>query len=445
MITRIAIIALALTSVSLSHGATLVLVKASNVKNPSAQVIGQLESTKETTQAICPEKYPKGFSIECMGLDINPRGGVAFYVNGDHVKTEYISPPYMMAGDLDRGTNGLTFINPWKNRAEHHKRCEDRKINCVLDIKCTWYQGGMVKKKLVIKNKFDCGTPIEAGIGKTCDGVVNICRNNLVCHGADGGKTCKRLRGKGKECGTPGVCAKEVAVGQSCDNDKMICAIDNFCLGAEGQKTCTSVRPMINEYEPDFHGDGDVQEIELTGPPNSFFTGVLVAVDSFNLYSFNPGAVSLVHAVSKPFDASGLLTFFVPRLRLEDKTLVLMDSFNGTVGIDLDTDNDGSIDDRSIFGTIYDAIGVPFFAPLFYAVELGGTNLKVPPTASSRDHVFRDGSTKELYLVTPSGSGARVFNSTGNEFAAADFDPPVTEITRSFGAVNPVRQVAASK
>lgn len=74
--------------------------------------IGKLKNGKQNTVSICPEDYPNGFSIECHGGEINPYGGVSFFVNDNRVQTEWVSPPYMAAGDLDRGPNGLNLTGP---------------------------------------------------------------------------------------------------------------------------------------------------------------------------------------------------------------------------------------------------------------------------------------------------------------------------------------------
>eukprot|EP00968_Pinguiococcus_pyrenoidosus_P024843 scaffold5111_cov277-Pinguiococcus_pyrenoidosus.AAC.1 len=62
-------------------------------------------------------------------------------------------------------------------------------------------------------------------------------------------------------------------------------------------------------------------------------------------------------------------------------TYVLMDAFTGDVSNlpDIDTNDDGTLDDTSMFGTVFDAINVPDnngdAAGINYGAQLGGVNL----------------------------------------------------------------------
>lgn len=111
-----------LVVISISHAASLWAVKAGTVSNGNIMNIGKLENRKANTVKVCPEKYPNGFSIECRGNDVNPQDGVKFYVNNERSQTEWVSPPYMIAGDKDRPPAGLTEIGAWTDWMEE-TRC----------------------------------------------------------------------------------------------------------------------------------------------------------------------------------------------------------------------------------------------------------------------------------------------------------------------------------
>lgn len=153
MTLRIAFIALALTFITMSNGASLWVVYAGKAIDNSPTYIAELTNNTASTVNICPEHYYDGFSIECRGSDINPAGGVSFFVNDSRVQTEGVSPPYMAAGDLDRGPDGLTFINPWKDWSETYGRCSTRTTDCVLNIKCAFADVEITKT--IVINKFE--------------------------------------------------------------------------------------------------------------------------------------------------------------------------------------------------------------------------------------------------------------------------------------------------
>lgn len=125
--------------------------------------------------------------------------------------------------------------------------------------------------------------------------------------------------------------------------------------------------------------NGDTQQIEWIGLPDTAFTGCLVVLEGRTINS-NPGAVLSAHEVpaGSSFDAKGFLTVTVPNLIGSPLTLVVMDTFTGGVGTDIDTDN------TSTFCTVYDAIGI-WFASFFtlYGAALGGTDFSNIPTAGA--------------------------------------------------------------
>jgi len=158
MISPLLFIALFIITLTPSQGAELLTVVAGRINGTyptNLLYFGRLTEYSTNTTKICPEQLPNGFSIECYGADIIPSGGVSFFVNGGRVQTEGISPPYMAAGDLDRGPDGLTYINPWTDWLEPQYGCSTRNTDCVLDIKCT-FQSVEITKKLVIKKASSC-------------------------------------------------------------------------------------------------------------------------------------------------------------------------------------------------------------------------------------------------------------------------------------------------
>lgn len=112
-------------------------------------------------------------------------------------------------------------------------------------------------------------------------------------------------------------------------------------------------------------------------------------------------------------------------------TLIFTELFNGTVGEDIDTNDDGTPDNLVRFGTIYDAIGIPGSADddtFLYAAALGGTNLKYK--CSDPRLIFRDANTDELYAINASD---RIFDAVGVEVTSMDFDKDPHADSNTFG------------
>lgn len=68
-----------LALISVSQAASLLAVEA----GPTTEIvdIGKLRNKTSKTVKLCPQKYQYAFSINCRGNDIDPHGGVKFYVN----------------------------------------------------------------------------------------------------------------------------------------------------------------------------------------------------------------------------------------------------------------------------------------------------------------------------------------------------------------------------
>lgn len=192
---------------------------------------------------------------------------------------------------------------------------------------------------------------------------------------------------------------------------------------------------VINEIQPNPPGsDPANQSIELLGTPLSAFSGVLLSIESD---SGNVGKVDRLAAISGTFDANGLLLTTITDLENPSFTLVLLDSFSGALGTDIDADNDGSADDLSSFGSVLDAIGVPDALAdetTLYGAQLGGQDFRY--TGDEPGLIFRDRVTQAWYAINnPAGSAA--LDIAGNSLVFSSFDRDPTN--HSFGSANPTR------
>jgi hypothetical protein len=191
----------------------------------------------------------------------------------------------------------------------------------------------------------------------------------------------------------------------------------------------------ISEFRPNPSGaDPATTQVELSGNAGAVFSGYLVAIESG---SSGAGTVTQAFAVSGTFDANGLLSATVPNFTKPSMTLVLTDSFDpASVGaVDIDADDDGTVDDQSAFGEIYDAIGVPGSAgdqSTLYGAALGGTDFV--STGDEPQLIFRDGTSGDLYAVNDP-VGDKIFGADGTQRDLADFDRDPTQ--GSFGEENP--------
>lgn len=195
---------------------------------------------------------------------------------------------------------------------------------------------------------------------------------------------------------------------------------------------------FISEVQPNPTGaDPAIVQLELSGIAFASFNGVLLSIESD---STSPvGNVDRLSSISGTFDANGLLVVDIDDLENPSFTLVLLDSFSGTIGTDIDTDNDGVADDLSTFGNVLDAIGVPDNVgdeSFLFGAQLGGADFSY--TGDEPQLIFRDSISNDWYAINdPAGMDA--YDLQGNPVAFADFnqDPSVT----TFGALNPTTVV----
>lgn len=176
--------------------------------------------------------------------------------------------------------------------------------------------------------------------------------------------------------------------------------------------------PLINEFEPNPDGiDPSTQTVELKGTPGQFFDGYFINVESDS--GANPGDINNIVPV------------------LTDNT------FTGTINSDIDTNNDGTVDNFSVLGNVLDAIGIPdrsIDEAFLYGNQLGGTDftslrfgnmIRIEP-----ELIFRDGITNSLY--GKKGSEVKDVNVNLVNSNTFDRDPTIP----TFGSVNPALRIS---
>jgi len=198
-----------------------------------------------------------------------------------------------------------------------------------------------------------------------------------------------------------------------------------------------SAAPLISEFQPNPGGtDPSPVDFELSGDAGTTFNGFVTFIDTDGGTTF--GVVNESEAITGTFDSNGLLVAAISDPENPSFTVVL--SSTGVAGgTDIDTDDDGLVDDVSAFGTIYDAIGIIDSTGDANGIagQLGGVEFT---TAIEFELVFRDSSTGQLFGFDEGfADGSTFFNGifdvVGNEFVAADFTSDPTLITS--GAINP--------
>ncbi|NRA29829.1 MAG: hypothetical protein HRU11_06150 [Parvularculaceae bacterium] len=191
----------------------------------------------------------------------------------------------------------------------------------------------------------------------------------------------------------------------------------------------------INEFEPNPVGsDAANQMFEFTGTPLANFMGWILSIEADNGSSL--GTVDRASMVAGTFDANGLLVVSIPDLENPSNTVFLVDVFNGSVGDDIDTDNDGTAD-VTLWDNVLDAVGiVDNGTDASYAGQFGGTDIAY--IGDEPKLVFRDSVTMEWLAVDDRGQGSNIFNAAG-EIVTAAFGSEATSDT--FGRANPTAAV----
>lgn len=206
-------------------------------------------------------------------------------------------------------------------------------------------------------------------------------------------------------------------------------------LSEKASSSCmTFTSPKINEFQPNPPGsDPAFTTIEFRGTPGADFSGWLFLIDSDGTNV--AGAINSFEFVSGIFDSNGLLSVVIQDLKNPSFTLVLANSFS--FSSDVDSNNDGNVDNLSGFGTVYDAIGVPDSKSdenFLYGAQLGGTDFEF--TGDEPQLIFRDWCTGDLYAVNDP-SGNVVYDVNGMTVAVGSFD--MNPLSTTFGSTNPKR------
>jgi len=197
----------------------------------------------------------------------------------------------------------------------------------------------------------------------------------------------------------------------------------------------------INEFQPNANGaDPDPASFEIKGTPSATFSGVVLFIES-DPGGSNPGDINSFESVSGTFDSNGLLVVSIADPENPSFTVALVDTFTGDVDTDLDADDDGTADDLSTIGTVYDAIGIPDTSGdevTLYGAQLGGMDFSY--SGDEPQLVFRDGATGDWYAINDPDNG-EAYDINGNEvIALGSFDIPANVPT--FGSTNPVYTLA---
>ncbi|MDJ0511731.1 MAG: ExeM/NucH family extracellular endonuclease [Crocosphaera sp.] len=206
-----------------------------------------------------------------------------------------------------------------------------------------------------------------------------------------------------------------------------------FTVTDAGSGTTTA---LISEFQPNPIGaDPSSTTVEISGEAGSSFEGVIITIESDS--GGSAGTVDRVAAVSGTFDSNGLLSVDIADLENPSFTIALLSEFTGSVGTDIDTDNDGIADNLSTFGMVFDAIGVPDSATdetLLYGEDLGGVDFAF--TGDEPRLIFRDGSVGDLYAINDPDN-SQVFDINGVDVTPGIFDVDPTVGTDTFGVINP--------
>ena len=198
--------------------------------------------------------------------------------------------------------------------------------------------------------------------------------------------------------------------------------------------TPAALAVSINEIQPNPNGqDASTQQIELLGTAGASFSGVLLSIESDG----PNGTVDRLSTINGTFDANGLLVVDINDLENPSNTLILLDSFSGSLGDDLDVDGDGMLDAAALssFGTVYDAVGIADSLSdedSLYASQVGGTNLAF--SGDEPQLIFRDSVSLTWYAINdPAGTEAIDMFGNAVDFSLFNMDPSMS----TFGDINP--------
>ena len=192
---------------------------------------------------------------------------------------------------------------------------------------------------------------------------------------------------------------------------------------------------LISEFEPNPPGgDPATSTVEWSGVAGAPFSGFLTFLETDGT---TIGAINSSDAVSGTFDASGIAVVSLD-FDVENPSYTLVYSSLAPTA-DVDADDDGSLDDTTVFGTVFDAVGIIDAAgdATNFATELGGVEFSTP---EEFEIAFRDASTGQFFGFD--AATGDVVDTVGTVFTAADFDldPALT----TTGSINPTLITSAA-
>jgi hypothetical protein len=189
---------------------------------------------------------------------------------------------------------------------------------------------------------------------------------------------------------------------------------------------------LLSEFQPNPTGsDPATTTVEITGDANTSFDLWLLTMDT----DFGPGnTIDRVNNITGSFDGNGIATVDIPDLENPSFTVALVDSFTGSTGDILDSN-----DDLPGLGitTVLDAVNIPDNTgdQAFSVVGALGTGTDFVYTGDEPQLVFRHGLTGEWFAINdPVGSSA--FSASGAIWDLGEFTTDASVPT--FGSANPV-------
>lgn len=180
--------------------------------------------------------------------------------------------------------------------------------------------------------------------------------------------------------------------------------------------------------------------IELRGTPGQLFSGYITSLENDGVTS--NGLINDVASASGTFDDKGILIFDVQDLDNPSFTVVLSSQKPGNREDRMAVNNEGQLVHPGMFGTIFDAIGVPDSVSdesRLFGAQLGGVNLRF--IGNEPTLVFRDSCTGDWYAVDRiNDTPTHVFDANGLMLNIDEFNS-VDVLHPTFGSSNPTRHL----
>ena len=197
-----------------------------------------------------------------------------------------------------------------------------------------------------------------------------------------------------------------------------------------------SANTLIGEFQPNPTGsDPSTVSVELIGGvPGESFDLWLLSIESDGA----DGRVDRASNVTGSYDAEGRAVVSIDDLENPSHSVVLTTSFSGAEGVDLDPDNDLTVD-MSILGTVLDAVGISDSGAdddNLYGEVLGGTDIDYNGT-SEPFLVFRDATSGAWYALVETEGSVEAYDAAGDPVDLCGFSVTFSDSFESFGAQNP--------